>query len=191
MTNAAVAPVELDRVGMGTRWSPRRFARARMDGKPLYECARIAGSKASSQSSLCTQARRWEQHPKVKALLNSAEGALSSAWNEGVLWMRKVLAGEVESTNMDRIAVIGHVGKALGKFIERKEITHNLGKVICRDLTALAGQAEASALPERAGGIEASKVIDVDARACEPSPLPEPIQPARAEIAQHGATGEP
>lgn len=160
------------------RWSPRKFARARLEGKTLAEAAIIAGSRSKPQYA-ATQGMRWERHPSVLALYAEAEPDLLAAWAHGSSWMRRVLAGEVEATNMDRIACIGHVGKALGRFIERKEVTVNLGRVVCRDLTArdvahelLGATPTTPALPE-ATGTPACEVLDVQATVSTPAPLPD------------------
>lgn len=111
------------------RWSPKKFARALLDGKTQAEAAKIAGSLATTEEALKTQGYRWAKHPKVAALLAEADALLDTAWAQGVAHLSRVIQGVApDTTHFDRAEAIKIVGKVKGKFVDhrRVEVEHKV-----------------------------------------------------------------
>lgn len=107
------------------RWSPRKFARARMEGHTLAECAKIAGSKATDESSLARIGYRWVRSPKVQKCLGDLQADLERGWQAWVRHAADVCDGLVPgATEIDILGNGQAIGRALGKFVQRHEVTH-------------------------------------------------------------------
>ena len=166
------------------RINRRLYALARASGLTQAEAVRFAGGKPGSQAAASRTANRLERLDKVQAYYRAflaereaqASMALRATWQDVTTWMRKVAAGEVEATNLDRLGVAQIVGRALGKFqstivhehVRSQPRVSHLGEfVIDADGTRRLAPGERAAL-EAAAGVEAPKV---EAPAADAKPL--------------------
>lgn len=108
------------------RWSPRKFARALLENKTQAEAAKIAGSTAVTDEALAQVGYRWRRHPKVQRWLSVVDDDLQRAWRGFVSHAADVCEGLVpDATEIDRLGNGLAAGRALGKFVQRIDITHS------------------------------------------------------------------
>ena len=121
MSETAIEPRKAS--GSAT-FHPKAFVRAYLDGRTIAECAKIAGSNGESDNALNVTGQRWLAHPAVTKLLRDVQADLDAGWAGGVRWWRDAAQGTVKVTDQDRNAIVANIGRALGKFVQRVEVTH-------------------------------------------------------------------
>lgn len=117
-----------------SRLNRRAYVEARAAGMGAREALALAGSRVWSANAASRQAQRLEGEPEIRAAIDALSEArldkvranLDAAWEAGVAWSRDVLEGKASATNMDRIAVLQAVGRALGRFAVKVEAVEHV-----------------------------------------------------------------
>lgn len=106
-----------------TKINKREFIRAYIDGKPIGECAKLAGS-----TSKYPQQSGWQllSRPDVKAEIERLRGEIEKAadegWRRGIMNIVKIASGEgvnKAATNRDVIDAMDLLGRYRGLFEQK------------------------------------------------------------------------
>jgi hypothetical protein len=112
------------------KWSPKVFARARMEGATLADAARVAGSHAS-EANLKNVGWQYERHPKVRAIYAALDPSFDALLAQVPERLGACLRGEKSSgdgaaaTWLDQLSASRLILQATGRLVQRVEVTHS------------------------------------------------------------------
>ena len=133
------------------------YVQARAGGATQIEAVIVSGSVSAPGKAASATGSGIESRPGVKERIQRLKDAaferMVKAWGKGTRWTNEVFDGTVESTNMDKIALLNTAGRVVGAFAP-SVIEHHSFKVPMRSL------------------LDGAKVID--ANPAPPSPPPAP-----------------
>lgn len=137
-----VAPVALPAISGGTdpstgqhlapmnppsarrRWSAEVFAREILAGSTVGQAAQACGLAAAGNAPraavLGASALR---HPRVREVFSKWHGFVEAGWLAGAKWYMDVARGAVETSDENRIQVISNLGRVLGLFTQKVEVS--------------------------------------------------------------------
>lgn len=146
----------------------------RRKGLPIADCASYAGSKQMTRNGLAHAGRDLEKDPRVAAALKDINKLLDAkaeaAWFHHVDFLYKTSRGDDPYlTTQDRLSAGAQIGRAIGAFQDKVQITGVLpgisfmsGKVLKPEVPA----EESPALPS-GGGEEREEAVEVEAESAD------------------------
>jgi hypothetical protein len=117
----------------------------------MADCAKLAGSDATTPEALDSAGRRMAKDPRVVELVadytRQESTLLEDLWRESMMSMQQILR-DPKSTNLDRISTANLVGRAVGRFVDKKDIR----KTLVVEFKGFQGIPDASAIEAMVAG---------------------------------------
>lgn len=113
----------------GVSWSPKAFLSAYLDGQDLADCVRASGAPKWADNDDATLKRIGYgrmRSPNLQKLIGDYRAELEGSFYAHMRWIDDLVRSRVEGTNRDKLDAGQTLGRVLGKFIEKVDVTHTL-----------------------------------------------------------------